>query len=155
MVLAPLTHLSSTGEVAEFLDDNQFAPPGGSDNKCGPESIALCFPSVAPGQHNLSTPQDSHRMAHDYYVAFVAPVIGNNPGGGGIDDPTFYRILEHRGMQYRKLPHDWSIFVEWLQHGYPVIIGGVREDTIHDAGLNGASPYGWGDKIPLDQLSSM
>ena len=145
-------NLSRTGEVGEFLDDNQFASPGGSFNKCGPESIALCFHSVAPGQHNPFTPQDIHRMAHDDYVAFVDPMTGNNPGGGGIDDPTFYKILEHRGMQYRKLPHDWSIIVERLQQGYPVIIGGVREDTIHDAGLNGASPYGWGDKIPLDQL---
>ncbi len=64
-------NLSRTGEVGEFLDDNQFAPPGGSFNKCGPESIALCFHSVAPGQHNPFTPQDIHRMAHDDYVAFV------------------------------------------------------------------------------------
>src|SRR5215472_16999960 len=100
-VCAPGGHtmdLSRTGEVGEFLADNQLAPPGGSDNKCGPESIALCFHSVAPGQHNPYTSQDIHSMAHDDYVRFVDPVTGNNPGGVGIDDPTFYRILEHHGM---------------------------------------------------------
>src|SRR5215471_421145 len=148
-IYAPGGHimkLSRTGEVAEFLDDNQFGT-GESTEKCGPESIALCFNSVAPGHHNPANPQDIHRMAHDDYVAFVVdPKIGaDNPNGGGIDDLTFYQLIEHHGIPYRKLPQDWSIIVEWLQHGYPVIIGGVREDTIHDAGLNGASPYDWGD----------
>jgi hypothetical protein len=134
--------LSNTGEVAEFLDDNQFGT-GESTEKCGPESIALCFHSVAPGQHNPYTREEIHSMAHNDYMNIAHQKDVRNIGEG-INDPEFYKMIESHGIPYRKLPHDWSIIVEWLQHGYPVIIGGVREDTIHDAELNGKPPYDWG-----------
>jgi hypothetical protein len=141
MDLAPLTHLSSAGEVAEFLDENQFGF-GESVMKCGPESISVFFHSVAPGQHNPHTREEIHSMAHHDYVIFDQ--TQDNLSGGGTGNDAFYSMIESHGIPYRILPLDWSIIREWLKYGYPVIIGGVREDTIRYADPH-EKPYDWGD----------
>jgi hypothetical protein len=135
-------NLSRTGEVAEFLDENQFGSDE-STNKCGPESISVFFHSVAPGQHNPYTKAEIHSMAHQDYVNIDQQP--DNPFGLGTDNEEFYRMIESHSIPYRKLPLDWSIIREWLKYGYPVIIGGVQESTIHDADPKANPPYSWGD----------
>ena len=63
--------LSLTGEVGEFLDNNQLQE--GSQDKCRPEAVATVYYSVAPGKQNPSKPRDIELMAEADYLSFIGP----------------------------------------------------------------------------------
>jgi len=131
-------NLSRTGEVGEFLDNNQFQE--GSQDKCGPETVATVFHSAAPGKENPFTSHNIEHMAEADYTHF----IGRNvlPDIAGTDNETLYHMLRSHSLPFEILPHDWSVVCAKLAEGKPVIIGGVRESTVFDVGL-GRCPYGW------------
>lgn len=141
-VITPITRLSSSGEVAEFIDDNQFNWGFESVMKCGPESVSLFFHSLPPGQHNPYISAQVHRMASDDYTRFIGPDIPTDKAG--TSDNTLYTLLSYHGFHYLILPNDDSVFYRikaWLRCGYPVICG-MFENSVIDREL-GKCPYPW------------
>jgi|SRR5581483_2404738 len=131
--------LTSSGEVAVFVDDNQFAS-GQSQDKCGPEAVAVFWHSVKPGEKNPYTSADIHEMASADYVRFIGPDVTSDHAG--TDNATLYKLLAAHNFMYKIGPLDMAWVKEWLNAGYPVILGGVAESSVFDLGLN-ANPYNW------------
>lgn len=130
--------LSPSGEVAIFVDDDQFGF-GQSQDKCGPEAVSVVWHSVAPGQHNSYTPAEVHQMAHDDYVKFIGPDTDSDHNGTG--NQTLYDMLKEHGFQFEEGPTDINWIKARLGEGKPVIIG-ITESSVVDNGL-GANPYNW------------
>jgi hypothetical protein len=138
--------LTATKEVCNFLDDNQFNA-GESQDKCGPEALALFWHSTAPNVKNTYIPEDIHNMAHKLYEKFIGPDVSSDVRG--TDDATLYKMIEYLGFKYYKCPdvstdkaYPW--IRAWLQNGYPVVMGGISESSIKDTALTGLkSPYAW------------
>lgn len=132
--------LTPSGEVAVFVDDDQF----GADQsvmKCGPECVAQFWHSVAPGQHNPYSSAEIHLMAHDDYQQFIGADVQSDYNG--TSNQALYNMLKYHTFHYEVGPLDWNWINGWLHAGYPVIIGGVEESTVHDQALDGAIPYHW------------
>lgn len=134
------TALTPSGEVAVFLDDDQFAT-GQSQDKCGPEAVSVFWHSVKPGDKNPYTSTDIHSMASADYVKFIGP---DNPGDtNGTSNQTLYNMLAEHHFSYKTGPADIAWVKGWLAAGYPVIIG-ITESSVRDLGLNGGNnPYNW------------
>lgn len=135
---APQPDLTASGEVAQFIDDNQFGP-GQSVDKCGPESVSMVWHSVAPGQHNPYSASDVHAMAHKDYEEFIGPDVASDQGG--TSNATLYKMLEAHGFKYTPGPATIAWVKEQLAQRLIVIIG-IVEASVVDNGL-GASPYNW------------
>src|SRR5579885_3620743 len=80
MTIAPITTLSPSGEVARFIDDDQFNWGLESTMKCGPEAVSLFWHSLPPGQANPYKAADIHAMAHNDYVKFVGSDVPSDQG---------------------------------------------------------------------------
>src|SRR6267154_3375719 len=92
--------LTPSGEVAVFVDDDQFA---GFESvmKCGYEIVAMFWHSVRPGDHNPYTSAAVHQMAHDDYLLYVGPDISTDRGG--MSDAQLYADLSHHDFHYRTI----------------------------------------------------
>lgn len=139
-MLQPVQRLSPTGEVIVCPDDDQFGW-GESTMKCGYEIVALFWHSVKPGQALPYTSRDVHQMAHSDYVHFAGPDIASD--GNGMTDSQLYADLAFHNFHYLKLGLNWAEIRAWLRYGYPVIIGGVSENSVYDLELGGHVPYPW------------
>jgi hypothetical protein len=133
-----MTQLTPSGEVAVFLDDDQFHA-GESVDKCGPEAVSLFWHSVKPGEQNPYTSAQIHAMAHDDYVRFIGPDVASNHGG--TSNQLLYTMLASHRFSYKPGPADIHWVQSWLKAGYPVIIG-IWEESVHDLALGG-NPYNW------------
>lgn len=130
--------LTASGEVAVFIDDDQFGS-GQSTMKCGPEAVAVFWHSVAPGQHNPYSSNDIHSMAEQDYIKFIGPDV---PGDqGGTSNQALYNMLQEHRFAYKIGPADINWVRAWLVNGYPVIIG-ISESSVDDLQLAG-TPYSW------------
>lgn len=132
---APLT---TSGEVAVFVDDNQFGA-GQSVDKCGPESVALFWHSVAPGQANPYTAADIHTMAHDDYVKFIGPDAPSDTGGTTVQ--TLEAMLSEHNFKFENGQANIAWAKEQLNQGLPVFLL-IAESSVVDNGL-GTGPYNW------------
>lgn len=131
--------LTSSGEVAVFIDDDQFGS-GQSVDKCGPEAVSIFWHSVKVGNHNQYTSADVHQMAAADYIKFIGP---DNPGDhNGTSNQTLYDMLSFHHFSYKPGPVDINWIKGWLAAGYPVIVG-IVESSVRDLGLNGSNPYNW------------
>ena len=133
-----MVQLTHSGEVAQFVDDDQFAR-GESVDKCGPEAVSEVWHATAPGQKNPYTSADVHKMAHDDYVKYIGPDIPSD--GGGTSNQTLYNMLEEHGFKYEAGPATIAWVKEQLNSGLIVIIG-ITESSVVDNGI-GAKPYNW------------
>jgi hypothetical protein len=135
--------MSPSGEVALFVDDDQFGW-GQSILKCGFEIVSLFWHSVQwrSGARNPYTPAEVHDMAHADYVVFNGPdVVANDRG---MTDQELYGDIARHRFGCVPLRKDWGQVKRFLEYGYPVVIGGVNERQVRDAGLSGqACPYHW------------
>lgn len=130
--------LTASGEVAQFVDDNQFGS-GQSQDKCGPEAVSVFWHSTKPGTVNPYKAQDVHNMAHDDYVRFIGPDTTSDTGGTSND--LLYNMLRFHNFAFKEGQVNLAWIKGWLENGYPVIIG-ITESSVHDISLN-ASPYNW------------
>lgn len=130
--------LTHSGEIAQFIDDNQFGP-GQSTMKCGPEAVSMVWHSVAPGEHNPYSAADVHSMAHDDYVRWIGPDAPSDQGG--TSNQTLYDMLDEHGFKHVPGPANIAWVKEQLGAGLLVIIG-IVEASVVDNGL-GANPYNW------------
>lgn len=133
-----MVQLTPSGEVAQFVDDDQFAR-GESVDKCGPEAVSTFWHSTAPGTPNHYTSADVHKMAHDDYVKYIGPDIPSD--GGGTSNQTLYNMLNEHAFKYEVGPVNMTWVKEQLGRGLPVIIG-IVESSVVDNQL-GANPYNW------------
>jgi hypothetical protein len=136
--MEPITQLTPSGEVAVFLDDDQF----GFDQsvmKCGYEAVSIFWHSVKPGESNPYTSAEVHAMAHDDYVQLVGPDVPSD--SGGMSNDQLYADLDKHQLHYRQIPQDFAWINGYLRYGYAVIIG-VTEDSVFDLELGG-KPYTW------------
>lgn len=133
-----MEQLTPSGEVASFVDDDQFGI-GQSVDKCGPEAVSMVWHAVAPGQHNPYTSADVHAMAHDDYQKFIGPDVPSD--GGGTSNQTLYAMLEEHGFKYDIGPATIAWVKEQLNAGLIPIIG-IVESSVVDNGL-GTNPYSW------------
>lgn len=130
--------LTPSGEVAVFVDDNQFGA-GQSVDKCGPEAVSEFWHSVEPGKTNPYKAADVHAMAHDDYQKFIGP---DNPADqGGTSNQTLYNMLAEHGFHYQAGPADITWAKAQLGKGRVVIIG-IVESSVVDTELK-ANPYNW------------
>ena len=142
MTIAPITTLSPSGEVARFIDDDQFNWGLESTMKCGPEAVSLFWHSLPPGQANPYKAADIHAMAHNDYVKFVGSDVPSDQGG--TSNQMLYSMLSYHNFHYVVLPNDTTTLDRiraWLRCGYPVICG-VVEASVWDKEL-GRCPYPW------------
>ncbi len=126
------------GEVAEFLDDDQF--DGRSVMTCGFEIIALYWHSVRRGQRNPYTAADIHRMAVADYER--ANGVDNASNWRGMTNQGFYDDMAAHGLAYKIIPRQWGMIRAYLQAGYPVFFGGVDEKSVYDLEIK-ECPYRW------------
>lgn len=154
----PLAPRTRSGEVAEFLDDDQFAS-GQSLDKCGFEIVSLFWHSVPPGHKNPYSGGDVHLMAHEDYLKFDGPDITAN--GQGMSNETLYKLLDahhfmyHSICQHAQIPlsrSDANVIRVMLLYGYPVILGGVSEKSVYDEELK-HTPYSWEQKAASPDYS--
>ena len=133
------TPLTPSGEVARFIDDDQFAS-GQSTEKCGPEAVALFWHSTAPQANNPYSSSQVHQMAAEDYQKFIG--LDNPQDQGGTSNQTLYDMLAFHHFAYKVGPvGDWGWIKGWLALGYPVIIG-IAEASVYDLQLK-ANPYAW------------
>ena len=131
---------SPSGEVARFIDDDQFGP-GQSLDKCGYEIVSLFWHSVAPDKVNPYHATDIHAMAHTDYLYYAGQDILSNQTG--MSNVTLYSDLKRHRFEYVGLPPgNWDRVRTFLLYGYPVVLGGVDEATVFDVGV-GKCPYSW------------
>lgn len=130
--------LTPKGEVAEFIDDNQFGS-GQSTMKCGPEAVALVWHAVAPGAKNPYSSADVHAMAHADYAKFIGP--DNSSDQAGTSNEILYAMLKEHGFQFLSGPATLSFVRSELDKGHLVIIG-ITEASVEDLELN-KLPYSW------------
>lgn len=132
--------LTASGEVCQCVDDNQFAS-GQSQDKCGPEAIALFWHSTKPGITNPYNSAEIHAMAHDDYQRFIGP--DSTMDHNGTSKETLYAMLKFHRFGYAVGPDNAALgwIRGWLDAGYPVILG-ITESSVHDKDVSG-SPYNW------------
>lgn len=145
----PLAPRTRSGEVAEYVDDDQFAS-GQSLDKCGFEIVSLFWHSVKPGERNPYSGNQIHQMAHDDYVRFDGPDTRSN--SNGMSNETLYRLISFHNFKlsilaaYREqIPlylSDTRALRSFLLYGYPVVLGGVSEKSVYDEEMRGC-PYSW------------
>ena len=133
-----MAQLTKTGEVAEFIDDDQFGT-GQSVDKCGPEAVSEVWHATEPGQPNHYTSADVHAMAHADYTKYIGPDVPSDHGG--TSNQTLYNMLEEHGFHYQGGPARMSWVKAELNAGKIVIIG-IVESSVHDNGVGGC-PYAW------------
>lgn len=133
-----MAQLTPNGEVANFVDDNQFGF-GQSQDKCGPEAVSVVWHATAPGQKNTYTSAEVHALAHDDYLKYMGPDTTSDHNG--TDDQQLYDMLQEHGFKYEIGPTSIPWVKEQLNAGLLVIIG-ITESSVVDNAL-GANPYNW------------
>src|SRR5512146_84341 len=137
-MLQPITKLSSTGEVAQFVDDDQFVWGVESTMKCGPSAVSQFWHSTAPGTANPYKSEDLHKMASSDYQRFIGPDVPSDLGG--TSDALLYQLLGFHNFHCVAFMNRDRL-KGWLNYGYPVICG-IVEGSVHDRTL-ARCPYPW------------
>lgn len=139
--------LSPSGEVATFIDVNQFSG-GKSVEKCVAFSaceIALCG---RPDSQSYASTTTLTLLASTWYSRLEGQDIASNTNGMTLD--ALYTMLHGLGLQYTPLPitpdtqhnDDMAHVKEALGRGHPVLLCG-HEDGYYDIGLGDKVPYNW------------
>jgi len=133
--------LSATGEVAEFLDVDQFLPHR-SYYECGFFSVAVVRGMNQPGQPPLLT---AAQMAADVEFWYASDYGGDNSDRNcdGMSLQQLYDLLDLVGLHYVPIDNFTNIDLirAWIKQGFPVIVAGA-EVGMYDIGLGDVNPYG-------------
>ncbi len=135
-----LEALAATGEVAEFVDDDQFGW-GQSVMKCGFEIFSIFWHSTKPGTKNIYTSVQVHEMAHNDYQREVGLDVTRDRAG--MTNQQLYNLIDFHKFKYARLNRDWKLIRLFIRYGYPVIIGGVAENSVYDLAIGDHVPYPW------------
>jgi len=131
--------LSSSGEIADFQDVDQFQP-GRSEFACGFFGVAIVKAMNQVGQPPVQSAAQMIAEAEAWYAQYN----GNNSAANeaGMSLPQLYDLLGQTGLHYQEIAPDVETIRAWIAAGYPVIIAGAETGMI-DLGLGGVVPYPW------------
>lgn len=139
--------LSSSGEVATFVDVSQFEA-GESAFECVAFAAALCKYMGEPDGRPTGSPQDVDRAADYWYGRLTGSIAPANTAGMSLEQ--LHIMLNGLGLHWRNLSingqsahaSDIAQVRASLRSGRPVIICG-SETGFHDLALGDRVPYGW------------
>lgn len=134
--------LSQTGEVADFLDADQFQWRNGqplSQFECGFFAVALCKAMAEVG-HEPSQTAQVIAEAEAWYAQYDGSDAVTNTDGMSL--PQLYELLAQVGLHYQAIATNIGVVKQWVGLGYPVIIA-VTETSVRDLALGDANPYPW------------
>ena len=134
-----MPELSPTGEIASFLDVNQFQP-GRTQFACGFFACSVVKSMAPVGQHPTQTAQEMIAEAEQWYAQFDGDNSTRNMDGMSLQQ--LYNLLAHIGLRYRASATNSDVLRAWLRLGYPVIVAGA-ESSFHDLALGDSVPYPW------------
>lgn len=131
--------LSSTGEIADFQDVDQFQP-GRSEFACGFFAVAIVKAMSQVDQPPRQTSAQMIAEAESWYALYN----GNNNAANedGMSLPQLYELLAQVGLHYQSIAPNVETIRAWIAAGYPVIIAGAETGMV-DLGLGGVVPYPW------------
>jgi hypothetical protein len=131
--------LNSHGEVADFLDINQFIP-GRSAYECVAYAAVLCKYCGQPGHGPTGTVLEASNLAQFWYGKEESSNLASNTNGMDVDHE--YNMLQGMGLSYHIAPPTLQYIKAWLGVGYPVMICGA-ETGMYDIALGDIVPYSW------------
>jgi hypothetical protein len=131
--------LSPGGEVANFLDVNQFQP-GRTQFACGFFSCAIVKAMTPIGQPPTQTAQEMIAEAEGWYAQYDGSNTAENMDGMSLQQ--LYDLLAQIGLHYLATGTELDMLRAWLRLGYPIIVAGA-ESSFHDMALGGSVPYPW------------
>jgi LysM repeat protein len=134
-----MAELTPKGEVANFLDVDQFQP-GKSAYECGYFAVYQnACAAQPPGGKILVGGDWITAKAEAAYAKFNG---SNDPGNkSGMSTYQLYLLISEVGCHYHILPPEILLVKQYLAQGYGVILG-VKEDSVYDDEL-GKVPYAW------------
>lgn len=138
-----VVQISSVGEIADFLDADQFQPAKTQD-ACGFFSVAICTAMAQVGQ----PPKKSVAQVIGDALTWYAEYDGSNDIGNsnGMSLQQLYALLTQVGLHWQGInigdPDITSLLRAWVRSGYPVVIAG-GEAGMYDLGLGDKVPYYW------------
>lgn len=139
----PVVPLSSTGEIADFCDADQFQPSKTQD-ACGFFAVAICHAANQVGQPCKDSNSTIINNAETWYAQYNGDNSINNSFGMSLGQ--LYQLLPQVGLHFQGLnisdPDITNIIRAWVRAGYPVIIAG-GEAGMFDLGLGDRVPYYW------------
>lgn len=131
--------LSSTGEVADFIDANQFQP-GKSQFECGFFAVAICKAMAQVGKRPTQTVQQVIAEAEAWYAQYNGSDAISNTKGMTLGQ--LYDLLRQVGLHFQSTALNINVVKTWIALGYPVLIA-VVETSVRDLALGGRNPYPW------------
>ena len=134
-----MPELSPTGEIASFLDVNQFQP-GRTQFACGFFACAVVKSMSPVGRQPTQTAQEMIAGAEQWYAQFDGDNSIRNMDGMSLQQ--LYNLLAQIGLRYRASAMNSDTLRAWLRLGYPVIVA-CAESSIHDLALDDGVPYPW------------
>lgn len=131
--------LTSTGEVATFLDVDQFQPAR-TQFACGFFACALVKAMAPAGHRPLQSAQEVIAEAEQWYAQYDGDNSIDNSDGMSLQQ--LYDLLVQIGLHFQATILDKEMLRAWLRLGYPVIVAGV-ESSFFDMALGDTVPYPW------------
>ncbi len=131
--------LSSTGEVGDFIDADQFQP-GKSQFECGFFAVAICKAMAQVGKPPAQNVQQVIAEAEAWYAQYTGSDAISNTSGMSLGQ--LYDLLHQVGLHFQSTALNINVVKAWIALGYPVILA-VTEVSVRDLGLGNANPYPW------------
>ncbi|HLX57746.1 MAG TPA: hypothetical protein VKR83_12035 [Ktedonobacteraceae bacterium] len=131
--------ISPTGEIASFLDVNQFQPDR-TQFACGFFACAVAKSMSPVGQHPTQTAQEMIAEAEAWYAQYDGDNSMRNMDGMSLQQ--LYNLLAQIGLRFQASATNSEMLRAWLRLGYPVIVAGA-ESSFYDLALGDGIPYPW------------
>lgn len=134
--IAPLT---SSGEIAEYVDVDQFIP-GFSAYECGYFAVSIFWNSVPVGKKPTLDNATMRAMAESWYKSDHGDNSFRNTDGMSLEQ--LHNLLARCRFDYQDVTQDWNLMRDYLKYGYPLFLA-IHENSVHDIELGGPVPYPW------------
>lgn len=131
--------LSATGEVADFLNVDQFQPAK-TQFACGFYACALVKSMGRADRLPVQSVIQVIDEAEQWYLQYN----GDNSiyNDRGMSEQQLYTLLAQIGLHYQITQCNANTIGAWVKLGYPVIIAGP-ESSFYDMALGDTVPYYW------------
>lgn len=131
--------LSSTGEIADFLDVDQFQPAK-TQFACGYFSGAIIKAMAQVGQPPTQSVPQMIAEAESWYAADHGNNAISNTSGMSLQE-EYNLITQRMELHYQAVALDAATVRGWVRAGYPIMLT-ISEASVVDMAL-GRNPYPW------------
>ena len=131
--------LSSSGEIADFQDVDQFQP-GKSEFECGFFAVAIVKAMNEVGKPPTQSAAAMINEAETWYAQYNGSNAAWNDAGMSLQQ--LYDLIVQVGLHFQAIDTTIDVIRAWIRAGYPVIIAGA-ETGMYDIGLGNVIPYPW------------